>query len=242
MVIDPDPTEAGRASVRLLASLLQPRSMMEGLQRFLEEVLRTLSAAVSVGVCLVRRRGTLTHLAGAGPLAADVHQAQANTRQGPCPTAGRTGRPVLVDDLAAERRWPGFTGRACALGLASMLAFPLVMPASPSAVLSVHATVPAAFDAGTVRLLSDCSVPLSLAVRHVAQTDSLRQALETRQVIGEATGILMERHRIDSVTAFEQLAHASQRLNTKLRVIAEHLLLTGQDPATLTIGDLFKNP
>jgi AmiR/NasT family two-component response regulator len=51
----------------------------------------------------------------------------------------------------------------------------------------------------------------------------LSEAIRTRQVIGEAIGILKERHKVSSHDAFRQLRVTSQALNVKLRVIAEHL-------------------
>jgi len=47
--------------------------------------------------------------------------------------------------------------------------------------------------------------------------------LSTRDVIGQAKGILMERQRLSAGDAFDLLRRASQRLNRKLADIAEHL-------------------
>jgi anti-anti-sigma factor len=77
-----------------------------------------------------------------------------------------------------------------------------------------------------------------LALKQADHIASLHAAMRSRQTIGEATGILVERHRVDAHAAFSLLVQASQRLNVKLRVIAEHVALTGQDPASITIGDL----
>jgi AmiR/NasT family two-component response regulator len=55
----------------------------------------------------------------------------------------------------------------------------------------------------------------------------LQKAIETRDVIGQAKGILMERDRLTADEAFDVLSRASQRLNRKLRDIADELTTTG---------------
>ena len=57
----------------------------------------------------------------------------------------------------------------------------------------------------------------------------MTEALKTREVIGQAQGILMERERITADQAFDVLRRASQRMNVKLRDVASHLVETGED-------------
>jgi AmiR/NasT family two-component response regulator len=59
---------------------------------------------------------------------------------------------------------------------------------------------------------------LTEALTHVAQ---LEDALESRDVIGQAKGVLMERYQTGPDEAFAELVSQSQRLNVKLRRIAE---------------------
>lgn len=58
----------------------------------------------------------------------------------------------------------------------------------------------------------------------------LRQAVEGHQIIGQATGIMMERHRLTPAAAFELLRAASQNRNVKLREIAQRVIDTGEEP------------
>lgn len=60
--------------------------------------------------------------------------------------------------------------------------------------------------------------------------ENLLAALESRELIGQAQGILMERWRITADEAFEHLRVASQLSNRKLRDIAFDLVQTGEDP------------
>lgn len=58
----------------------------------------------------------------------------------------------------------------------------------------------------------------------------LLRAIDSRDVIGQAKGILMERMRLDAEGAFALLRRTSQHLNTKLIEVAEHLARTGELP------------
>ena len=64
------------------------------------------------------------------------------------------------------------------------------------------------------------------------RADNLNAALATREVIGQAQGILMERERISAAQAFDILRRASQHLNRKLRDVAQDLVDTGERPET----------
>ena len=55
------------------------------------------------------------------------------------------------------------------------------------------------------------------------QVVNLQNALSSRDVIGQAKGILMERHRVDAETAFSMLVHTSQDTNMKLFDVARSL-------------------
>ena len=62
---------------------------------------------------------------------------------------------------------------------------------------------------------------------------NLQQAIDTRDIIGQAKGILMERHRVSAEHAFQLLITLSQQSHRKLKEVAEELTLTGTfEPTT----------
>ena len=84
-------------------------------------------------------------------------------------------------------------------------------------------------------LASLTSLAVSAARSHEDEerrTEHLHAALTTREVIGQAQGILMERERISAGQAFDVLRRASQHLNRKLRDVAQDLVDTGDRPET----------
>ena len=66
----------------------------------------------------------------------------------------------------------------------------------------------------------DCRLPRPghLSAR---QQQHLRAAIESRQIIGEAIGILRIRSNLSSQQAFEMLSEASKRTNIMLRELAQ---------------------
>ena len=65
-----------------------------------------------------------------------------------------------------------------------------------------------------------------------AKQEQLGQAIESHRLIGQAVGILIERHRTTPVEAFEMLRQASLHRNIKLREIAQRVVESGEEPTT----------
>ena len=156
--------------------------------------------------------------------------------------AAADGSQLHIDDTATEERWPEFARRAAELGVRSLVACGLQVGSGLRAALILESAKPGAFDGPALEAAGVYATHASAAISKSQTTDSLRHAVRTRQMIGEATGILMERRRIDSAAAFEMLVHASQNLNVKLRAVAEHVVRTGQEPQTLRRSDLPPTP
>lgn len=68
------------------------------------------------------------------------------------------------------------------------------------------------------------------AQRSADRQEHMTRAIESHRLIGQAVGILVERHRVTPAEAFERLKRASQQRNVKLRAVAELVIETGSDP------------
>lgn len=172
---------------------------------------------------------SMTTYAPSDPLVREVDRAQYDARQGPCLTAAAPADPktVVVDDLETDDRWPEFARRAVGLGIRSMKCFQLFTEQRAVGALNLYARKPQAFDApeDPVGDLLAAHAAATMATHRLRA--NLQQAIDTRDVIGQAKGILMERHRIDADKAFQLLIALSQQSHRKLREIAEELTLTG---------------
>jgi GAF domain-containing protein len=166
---------------------------------------------------------------------AEIHR---RTKQGPCIDAMATGDAFYAEDLESDQRWPEFAREMTATGIRSLLALPLALNGSSGA-LNLYARYPHAFgviDRGRALLLAAITGAAFSSVRSHEEEErrasELQAALATREMIGQAQGILMERERVSADAAFDILRRASQHLNIKLRVVAQNLVDTGERPET----------
>lgn len=193
-----------------------------------------LSAATSVIRCadhagvnlLVRDRLEPQATVGSAPPRLD--ELQQRTGVGPCFDASRHQCVVSVADMAGESRWPEFAAAATTLGVHSMLCVPLWVDDRRLGSLSLYGAAPEAFDAAAAQLADLYATHAAVALADAQRTDQLRRAMANRDVIGQAKGVLMERHRITGDEAFEMLKEASRRLNRKIVDVAETLAHSGE--------------
>ncbi|MET9444664.1 GAF and ANTAR domain-containing protein [Streptomyces sp. NPDC006610] len=111
-----------------------------------------------------------------------------------------------------------------AVGLRSALALRLRADRRSLTVLTAYARKPHAFDDAAVRVGRLFTAHVSIALDSATVREQLTEAMRTRDLIGQATGILMERLDIDAAEAFESLVRASQRENVKLRELARRIV------------------
>lgn len=160
----------------------------------------------------------------------EIDKIQYDSGQGPCVTATRESEIQQIEIISEESRWPDFCRAAESRGVRSVLSFPL---RSDSAVgsLNLYATTERAFDETAVGLgqIFARQAVVALQNSHAYLTarrlaDQLAEAVRTRDVIGQAKGIIMEREKVSGDDAFEMLKRISQRSNVKLRDVAERLI------------------
>jgi GAF domain-containing protein len=214
-------------------------SVTDTLASVVELAVTTVDGCDSAGLFLLEGE-TVTTPVHTDSMVVDVDDLQRVTGEGPCLDAMAHRLIFYADDLPGDQRWPAFGPRAGAAGIRSVLALPLTDRAQEGA-LNLYARYPGAFgvvDRGkAVILVSLAALALSTAHSNEVvdrQTDNLHHALKTREMIGQAEGILMQRERISADEAFDILRRASQYLNLKLREVAQHLVDTGEGPDTGT--------
>ena len=97
--------------------------------------------------------------------------------------------------------------------------------------MNLYSTEPAAFDQTSAVRLPVLAAHVGIALARVHNEANLHQAIQSRQLIGQAVGILMERHRLGAPAAFDLLVAASQASQLKLLEIALRVSETGLEPA-----------
>ncbi len=206
-------------------------SVQATLAKIVELAVSTVDGCDHAGVTLVEERTVRT------PAASDdvprlVDTVQYETGEGPCLDAIRKHEVFQTDDLLREVRWPNFSRRAAEeSGVASMLCFRLFVEADTMGALNMYSRNKGAFDAEDRAVGSIFAAHAAVALSAARQQDQLEQALETRDVIGQAKGILMARQDVTAEQAFDMLRRGSQRLNIKLRELARQVARGESPPA-----------
>jgi GAF domain-containing protein len=228
---DPARDDVAASITELQALLLATRGIEEFLQELAVLAARSVAGGLSCGITLQPNGRPLT-AATSDPRAARVDEAQYGLDQGPCLQAMRTGRQVLIEDMAGESRWAGFGVRAAANGIRSSLSMPLSADGIVGA-LNLYSPAPHAFGAEQTRraevFAASAAGALALAARqasYAALTDQLRAALAARSVIDQAIGVIMAQERCPAAQAFAILRTASQNRNVKLREIARDIVIS----------------
>ena len=213
-------------------TLFAPGTVDGVLRRIVDQAAATVEGCDLAGLLLVKD-GQVTTAAYSDPLVTELDALQVAFGEGPCLDVASTGVTIYALDLDDDPRWPRFGPAATAAGIRSALA--LEVSTRRSSALNLYSRLPAAFGAvdRAKALLFATLAGLALASAEEREdehtlTVDLQAALETRELIGQAQGILMERERITATDAFHVLRRASQNLNVKLRDIAQTLVDTGQ--------------
>lgn len=217
-------------ALQKLSSLLETEDAFDRtLNTVVDLSVSTLPGCDSAGITL-RIDGKDATAAASDGYALELDKIQYDTNEGPCVTVLGEGVPQHVEVVCEESRWPEFCRRAAARGLRSGASFPLRVNGTVGA-LNLYGRAERAFDqpARGVAEVFARQAGIALENAHVYEAarrlgDQLNEALKTRDVIGQAKGILMEREGISDAEAFEMLKTISQNSNVKLRDIAQRLI------------------
>lgn len=187
----------------------------------------------SISVVIGRRKAYSQ--AASGDLPRAVDELQDTLGEGPCLDAAYEHESVRVPDMATETRWPKFTAAALEAGAAGMLSFQLYVEADDLGALNLYSRTAGAFNDESEHVGLMLAAHAAIAFSASRKQTGLTLTVATRQLIGMAQGILIERHKLTPDQAFGLLVRVSQHSNSKLRDIADRLVQTGRLDDT-TIG------
>lgn len=208
---------------RLVAS---PRRVEDVLADVTAEVLELIPGADAAGILFVGNAGQFESVAGTSELPHRLDELQMKYREGPCLQAALDELIVRTDDFRTEKRWPMYSAAAAELGVLSGLSFKLYTSSQTAGALNLFSTRANAFDGESETIGAVLAAHAAAAVLASRQSEQLESALSTRDRIGQAKGIIMERYNVDDVAAFDMLRKLSQDSNTKLVEVAEKVIDT----------------
>jgi GAF domain-containing protein len=180
----------------------------------------------TAGVLLLAGGGKFESLAGTDDLPHELDELQVKYNQGPCVEAALDELIVRTDDFREEQRWPQYSAAVVEIGVLSGLSFKLYTSDRTAGALNLFAFKPNAFDAEAETIGAVLAAHAAAAILASRQEQQLESALSTRDRIGQAKGIIMERYGVDDLRAFDLLRRLSQDSNTKLIDIAQQVIDT----------------
>jgi hypothetical protein len=212
-----------------LARALQHESEPDGILTTMVRGAIDLIPGVDEGsISTVRGRTEVGSRAPSSLLAQRVDALQGETGQGPCLDAMFNHQTVHVPDMAIETRWPQFAHRAAEAGAGAMLCFQLWVEGDNLGALNLYARKAGSFTRESVHVGLLVAAHAAVAFAEATKVEQLGDALMTRDLIGQAKGVLLERYKITPERAFAILDRSSSNTNTKLYDVAAHLVQTGE--------------
>jgi hypothetical protein len=233
---DAPPTRLAMVFADIAEQLYDADSFDDVLSRIAEAAVSTIAGCRMASVTLCERSEYRT-AASTDPAATTVDQAQYQSLEGPCLDA--VDAPMVYAQSFPDERWPTLASRPTESGVHSALSYRLaassVTADSGIGSLNSYGVLPHAFNDSAQEIGLILAAHASVAARAVDERSTLQslgrdlqQALLSRDVIGQAKGILMERLKITPEDAFDLLRRSSQQLNLKLRDVARGLAETGE--------------
>lgn len=227
-----DPNPRHDLAVRM-AELARAIAAQRTLEQILDDVTATavelIPGADVAGVLLVKKGGEFESLADTDGLAAQLDKLQHDFGEGPCAEAAIQQTIVRSDDMRNESRWPRYAPAAVQLGVLSSMSFKLYTADRTAGALDLFGFTADAWDTDaetTGAVLAAHAAAAILARRH---DEHMQVALSTRDRIGQAKGIIMERYGVDDVRAFDMMRRLSQESQIKLADIAHRVIETRGD-------------
>jgi GAF domain-containing protein len=202
--------------------------------RSVEQVLSDVTAAAkelipgtdTAGVLLIAKGGKFDTVAGTSDLPHLLDECQMKFNEGPCVEAALDELIVRTNDFRSEERWPKYSAAVVEIGVLSALSFKLYTADRTAGALNLFSFKPNAFDAESETTGVVLAAHAAAAILASRQGEQLESALSTRDRIGQAKGIIMERFGVDDVRAFDMLRRLSQDSNIRLIDVAQRVIDT----------------
>ena len=216
-----------RSAMHQLADTLSsPTSLPDALRVLTDGAVAAIPGADYASLSVRHRDGRLETLAATHPKIDALDARQYELKEGPCYEAVETGDTFLVAfDLRNDHRWPKYGAVAADAGFRAQLASLLAENGSGTrSALNVYASLPHEFDHESIETAEMFASHASVAMGFIGTVEQLGKAMTSRQTVGQATGIIMERYQLSESRAFSFLVRTSRSSNVKLSVVAAEIV------------------
>jgi len=215
-----------------VAELQQRASFDTGalLVKLIEGAVASVPGAQYAGNTINKRHQTSETAAATHRYPVMLDEIQSRWQQGPCLSAATQQDSVRIDDLRADHRWPLYRDEALQqTPIRSILSFGMFGHGKTTAALNFYAEPTNAFDDSSANVGVIFATHTALAWNMLQREQQFRAALVSRDIIGQAKGMLMERLDVDAAAAFGLLKRVSQESNTPVVQLAQQVI-SGDHP------------
>jgi transcriptional regulator with GAF, ATPase, and Fis domain len=231
-VNDPGGVEATHLRIAELVQELHSRSDADSdtvIAELAENAAVEIPGAQYAGVTVTRNAKHIDTPAATHMWPILLDKIQQRHREGPCLTAAWEERTIHVADLESDDRFPLYRQNALEeTPVRSIMAFQLFIAGETMGALNVYAEQPHAFNQTSRDIGLIFAAHSSVAWNSARRDEQFRHALASRDIIGQAKGMIMERYGVDAVQAFEVLRKLSQDSNVPLVEVARGLVTDAQ--------------
>jgi GAF domain-containing protein len=205
-------------------ALIERGGEADAAERIVRGAISAIPPVVQAGISLVEGDRSVTSRAPSNLAVGELDRLQNELGEGPCLTAISDEARIEITDTATQgARWPQWRAAARERGVRSMLCLQLFARDGSAGALNLYADEPNAFDADAQQLAGLFASHAAVTLYGAQQIEHLNRALGTRDEIGQAKGILMERFSMTAEQAFDLLTRTSQDTNVKLVNVARFL-------------------
>lgn len=220
----PGGLDVAEALSQVARSLEAEPDLEKTIAAILDAAAATVPGVEYAGVSLLESDGQLRSIASSSEVIGELNKLEHELGEGPCVDAVGEHHVYRSGDLASDARWRRFGPAAARLGMISMLGYRLYTNDHTLGSLDLYSTKRDAFDVEAERIGALFAAHAAVAMAEMRRQGQLRFALDTRDVIATAKGILMGRDGRTEQQAFAMLIGASQHTNMKLRDVAAWLV------------------
>jgi GAF domain-containing protein len=222
MTTQPDVAQAIAAAAR---SINHTQSLEETLQAIAYVARDSVPGFDHVGISTLHKDGKVETKAATGHLVYELDALQYELGEGPCVETLRAVEVVSAPSIRHDQRWPRYVPGAVKAGLRSQLAVRLYLDGEGTlGGLNLYSNSSDEVSPEAESTAELFAAHAAIALDYAKERDTLNQALQSRKVIGQAIGMLMERYGMNEDRAFAFLVRASSHSNLKLRDIAQELV------------------
>jgi GAF domain-containing protein len=230
--------ELAQLAARMSPLLLSADTVSAAVETLTSLTQESVAGATGAGVSLMDARGTRTSTGATSAVVVTADDAQYRLDEGPCLTAWAERRVVRIDDVGTDERWPQWAEAVRSLPVGSVVSAPLVTRGLALGAVKVYSEAAGAFDERTERLLTGFAEMAAVLLANVVSLDNerrlsagLQKALQDRDTLQLAKGVVMQRDGVSEQAAFRSLVTDARAGRRSLQELAASIVGTTTRPS-----------